>query len=175
MSRSRVLALLALSGLVVFGCKKEAAATPPPMVPVEEAGPAELDLSTAVASKTSEVYDVSLVAPESSAPNQQVEMQVTVKAKGGMHVNAEYPINFRPVRTVNSVKYGKEKFDLLAGSKKEPCEGKGKDFCTLTAGVPFTIDVAGPRRIEGVLAFSVCDKNRCLIEKANLGMDVVAR
>jgi hypothetical protein len=173
MNRSRL--SLALSALVfVVGCKKEPEATPPPMVPVEEASP-ELDLSSAVASKSTEVYDVTLVAPESSAPNQQVEMQVTVTAKGGMHVNAEYPINFRPVKTVNSVKYGKEKFDLMAGSKKEPCEGKGKDFCSLTAGVPFTIDVAGPRRIEGVLAFSVCDKNRCLIEKANLGMDVVAK
>jgi hypothetical protein len=160
--------------LAVTACKKDA---PPPAAPPTEAkeeGPGELDLTTAMASKTTDVYDVSLSAPETSPQNEQIELTVTVEAKNGMHVNPEYPINFRPVHTVNSVKYGREKFDLLPQAKKTPCE-KGKDFCSLTAPVPFTIDVAGPRRVEGVLAFSVCDKNRCLIEKATLGMDVAAK
>jgi hypothetical protein len=140
-------------------------------VPAE---PAEVDLSTAVASKQTEVYDVSITAPETSAPNEQVEATLTLQAKGGMHVNGEYPINFRPIRTVNSVKFGREKFDLTKEAKRTPCE-KGKDACALTAPIPFTIDSAGPRRVEGVLAFSVCDKNRCLIEKATLGMDVAGK
>lgn len=169
------LRLLALALLVVSACKKE---EPPPVAPPAEVKEEQevLDLSTATASKSSDVYDVSMSAPETTTQNEQAELIISVQAKAGMHVNAEYPINFRPVSTVNSVKYPKQRFDLLAISKKTPCdEGKGKDFCTLTAPVPFTVDVAGPRRIEGILAFSVCDKNRCLIEKATLGMDVAAK
>ena len=163
--------------LAVSACKKDPPPAPPtPPAEAKPEGEGELDLTTAMASKTTDVYDVSLTAPETSLHNETIELTVTVQAKGGMHVNAEYPINFRPVHTVNSVKYAKEKYELLPHAKKTPCdEGKGKDFCTLTAPVDFTIDVAGPRRVEGVLAFSVCDKNRCLIEKATLGMDVAAK
>lgn len=162
---------LVLALVVVSACKKEA----PPAPPAPPAAPAEspeMDLSTAVTSKTTEVYDVSITAPEVSAQGEQVEATLTVQAKGGMHINAEYPINFRPVRTVNSVKFGREKFDLAKEARRTPCEGKGKDDCALTVPIPFTVDAAGPRRVEGILAFSVCDKNRCLIEKATLGMDV---
>jgi hypothetical protein len=162
---------LVLALAVVSACKKEPPPVAPPTAPAP-AEPAEMDLSTAVTSKTTEVYDVSITAPEVSAQNEQVEATLTVQAKGGMHINAEYPINFRPVRTVNSVKFGREKFDLVKEARRTPCEGKGRDDCALTAPIPFTIDAPGPRRVEGILAFSVCDKNRCLIEKATLGMDV---
>jgi hypothetical protein len=169
------LRLLALALLVVSACQKDA---PPPVAPPAEAKeePEGLDLSTATASKSSDVYEVTLTAPETMPQNEEAQLVISVQAKAGMHVNAEYPINFRPVTTTNSVKYSKTRFDLLGIAKKTPCEqGKGKDFCTLTAPVPFTVDVVGPRRIEGILAFSVCDKNRCLIEKATLGMDVAAK
>lgn len=171
----RTLTLLAVALWATLGCKKEEPATPPPPPAVKEE-PQELDLSTAVASKVTDVYEVSIAAPESPAKDEKVEATITVQAKAGMHVNAEYPINFKPAQTTNSAKFSQAKYELLPKAKTTPCEeGKGKDFCTLAAPVEFVIDVAGPRRVEGVLAFSVCDKNRCLIEKATLGMDVAAK
>lgn len=171
-NRTRLL-LLAVA-LSAAACTKEEAAEPPPPPAPEE--PAGLDLSTAVASKVTDVYEVSITAPESPAKDEKVEAIITVQAKAGMHVNAEYPINFKPAQPTNSAKFSQAKYDLLAKAKTTPCDdGKTKDFCTLASPVEFVIDVAGPRRVEGVLAFSVCDKNRCLIEKATLGMDVAAR
>lgn len=172
--RRRTAALAVLACLVGASCKDTPPPAPPP-APTPPAEPVGMDLTAAVASKSTEVYDVTLVAPEGPAANAPANLTISVQAKGGMHVNAEYPISFRPIRTVNPVKFDKDRFDLLKESKKTPCDGAPKDFCTLSADVPFTVDVAGPRRVEGVLAFSVCDKNRCLIEKATLGMDVVAK
>jgi hypothetical protein len=41
--------------------------------------------------------------------------------------------------------------------------------------VPIAVEKAGPLRVAGVLAFSVCDPNRCLIEKIPLEVNVTAR
>jgi hypothetical protein len=63
---------------------------------------------------------------------------VSLEARGGFHVNPDYPIHFDEV--------GREHFRM--------------EEHHASAEVP---------RKKGVLAFSVCDAERCLIEKVALG------
>lgn len=79
---------------------------------------------------------------------------VDLSARGDFHVNADYPIHFQ---ITGGARIEQDRF------QREPCTTSA-DTCRAHATVP----AAGARAIEGTLAFSVCDAERCLIEKVPL-------
>lgn len=165
---------LLLLALALFpGCKKNEPPPPPPTVAEAPAPPP--NPSAATASKSSEAFEVVLTVAGPVTKDEKATVGLGLQAKPPFHVNPEFPLNFKPATVVNGVRFDRVKFELLESATRQPCEGGGKDACALSAEVPFTVDAQGPRRVEGVFAFSVCDKERCLIEKALLGMDVVAQ
>jgi hypothetical protein len=85
-------------------------------------------------------------------------------AKDPYHVNAEYPLTFKP-RTGTGIKYARE----VIGKDAAKLEVK-----RATIPVEFTPQTAGRSVVGGTLRFSVCNDQRCLMEKRDLevGIDV---
>lgn len=81
---------------------------------------------------------------------------VELEARSGFHVNGDYPIHFD-----GPTRLDRQSFQVDQHHARAP--------------VPVTIEKAGPVRVAGVLAFSVCDANRCLIDKIPLEVSVTAR
>lgn len=106
-------------------------------------------------------YDVSLTARGASAAT------ATVKARDGFHVNADYPVAFKPAADA-TVKFASEKLALGAGTRT-PCPAPHEtDACQADFEVPFTTDAVGPQQVKGTLLFSVCRADKCLVEKVPL-------
>ncbi len=76
---------------------------------------------------------------------------VTLVTRAGFHVNPDYPIRFT---LTGGTKIDRDKFKL------DPCAPPSKDTCAARAPIP--------PRAEGILAFSVCNPERCIIEKIPL-------
>jgi hypothetical protein len=85
-------------------------------------------------------------------------------ARDPYHVNAEYPLKFT-ARTSTGIKYARE----VVGKDAAKFEVK-----RATVPVEFTPETAGRKVVAGTLRFSVCNDQRCLIEKRELevGIDV---
>ncbi len=88
-----------------------------------------------------------------------------VVATEGFHVNPDYPFNFRPEGSSEHVAFEQKRYELKDAAEKTACAKSPADTCELKATVPFTTSTSGSARVAGVLAFSVCDPNQCLIEK----------
>jgi hypothetical protein len=56
-----------------------------------------------------------------------------------------------------------------------PCEAKPEEACGLELVVPYFVARPGSYTVGGTIRFSVCDDDRCLIEKVELSRSVVAR
>ena len=104
-----------------------------------------------------------------------------VEAGEGFYINAEYPVSFRPDKSSDGVRFAQERFALQESAERTPCPGAvahagaAPNACTLSARVPFSATAAGPQRVAGVLAFSVCNPERCLIDKVPLEVTVEVR
>lgn len=112
-----------------------------------------------------QAFELSIAAPKEAKVGEAAEATVTLQAKAPYKVNQEYPI--------------KLKLGESAGLTY-PAATVGKDKVTLEAKkavmkVPFTPSAAGEHSLRGVLAFSVCTDERCLIEKRDLAVRLVAR
>jgi hypothetical protein len=88
--------------------------------------------------------------------------EVTLLAKIPYHVNQEYPIDFR-LRESPGIKYARVAIT--------------KDFAQVEPmralfPIEFTAEHAGHTKIAGTLKFSVCNNQRCLVEKRDLELDV---
>lgn len=99
------------------------------------------------------------------------EVTASVKAKPGFHVNAEYPLAFRPEAVDGDVTFAGERV-ALEPKVKTPCVEKAEDVCALEAPVPFKTKETAEPKVSGVLAFSVCSADKCLIEKVPLKVAV---
>lgn len=113
------------------------------------------------------------VVMEVKAPvtaGEKATAHLTFEGKGGYHVNAEYPVNFRPAAD-GTVKFEGDKISLSTGLTKEKCAGSD-DVCKASAELPFSATTKGSAKVAGTLAFSVCDPSRCLIEKAPLALNL---
>ena len=95
---------------------------------------------------------------------------ITLTARGGFHVNEEYPLNFRPA-TVPALGLAKTRYAKADGLVLEPC-ADGKDACTAMLPVAFAPTAAGMLTMSGTLSFSVCNPEKCLIEKTELGVPI---
>jgi hypothetical protein len=101
------------------------------------------------------------------------KLEVELTSRGGFHVNEEYPLYFRPAPS-EAVTFAKPRFDRGDGLAYERCSAEGKEACTATLPVTFQPKAPGKVLVEGTLAFSVCNPDRCLIEKVNLSVPIDA-
>jgi hypothetical protein len=125
-------------------------------------------------------FVVAAVAPPAGvARGEEAALEVTLEARGTFHVNAEYPSSFRVADAPAGLRYPRAKIDRASGLRAEPCADRAGDrkgqACRVRVTVPFVAEAAGTHAVGGVLAFSVCDKERCLIEKIALAAPVTAR
>jgi hypothetical protein len=128
----------------------------------------------AVASRAEgEAFHVALVPPASVKPGAAGTARVVVTARGPYHVNRDYPTSFRVEKGSTAVFPG-EKVPLGEGAARTPCKDFPGETCSLSAPLPFRAAASGETRIAGVVAFSVCNPDRCLIEKVPVAA-VVAR
>lgn len=157
------LALLAFSA-----CAREASPPPAPSA-TKPPPPASRPGPTAEAPE----YAVTIVGPGSATVGAEAAARITITARAGLKVNQEYPVAFRP-EGHEGVRFGDGKVKLTL-SELEPCPGKPADACAAKATLPFVPERAGASTVAGVLQFSVCDAERCLIEKAALALPVTAQ
>lgn len=103
------------------------------------------------------------------------ELVTRVEAKKGFYINAEYPISFRPEKSSEGVRFEQDRYALADSAERTPCEKKPENACTFRAKVPFTATSPGEQTVAGILAFSVCNPERCLIEKQPVEVKVSVR
>ena len=144
---------VSLLALLLAACTKEA--TPPPAPPAEK--------------KTEEKnYELSMTSPALKAGQESSAATITVTAISGFHVNPEYPVSFRPEGS-EAVKFSGERVALTAATKT-PCAAKAEDSCKVEFPLPLTPEKAGAGKVAGIVAFSVCSEDKCLIEKVPLSL-----
>lgn len=114
-------------------------------------------------------YVVELLPGEATAAGAEGHVVVHVSGKGHYHVNADYPLAFTP-EPVDGLRFKDKRIALSAAAEKTPCPQSDKDVCEVRAKVPFTADKAAT--LSGLLAFSICEPERCLIEKVRLAVAV---
>ena len=145
--------------LLLSACTKDspAAAAPPPP---EEAKP-KADAPSK--SPDTDEYHVALAARGPYQAGVAASAPLTVTAKNGFHVNPEYPMAFKP-EGHQAVQFPAERLKLTWGDKK-PCPTNAEDACEVEVLLPVTPAQTGNAVVAGVVAFSVCNPERCLIQK----------
>ena len=148
--------------------------------PQPAASPAPASASSAPAAAPagpraeSDTYEVALEPPAAARAGEAATARVVVKARGPYHVNREYPMAFRPDASATATFAG-ERIPLGEGAERTPCADHPGEACTIAAPLRFTPRAAGEARLAGTVAFSVCNPDRCLIEKVALAATVAAR
>lgn len=117
-----------------------------------------------------EPYEVKFTSPSPFVAGKESSALVLVKAGPGLHVNPEYPVAFKPEGS-EAVKFAQERVPLTPGTKT-PCAEKAEDACAVEFALPLTPEKAGLAKVAGVLAFSVCSAEKCLIEKVPLTLAI---
>ena len=120
-----------------------------------------------------EFWAVALEAPGFLRAGQPSEARLRVTARGGYHVNEEYPMSFRPADGATAALVGERV--TLAARGRGPCGAGVEGACDVTAALPFVPEAPGQVRLAGTLAFSVCTAERCLIEKVPLAISAAVR
>lgn len=115
-------------------------------------------------------YTVALVPRAPYAAGKEAGAAITVAAKPGYHVNPEYPMVFKPEGHVG-VRFAEERLRLTGGTKT-PCAEKAEDACAVEVPIALTPEKAGPATVAGIVAFSVCNPQHCLIEKVPLSLAI---
>ena len=77
-------------------------------------------------------------------------------------------MSFRPEGS-EAVKFSGERVALTAATKT-PCAAKAEDSCKVEFPLPLTPEKAGAGKVAGIVAFSVCSEDKCLIEKVPLSL-----
>ena len=113
---------------------------------------------------------MALVARGPYSANQAATAVVSVAAKAGYHVNPEYPMVFKP-EGQSGVQFAQERLKLTWGPKT-PCADKPEEACAVEVPIALTPEKAGPAVVAGVVAFSVCNPQHCLIEKLPLSLAI---
>lgn len=115
-------------------------------------------------------YAVALAPKETYTAGMPGIAIATVVARDGFHVNPDYPVAFKPA-TESTVKFGGERVPLADG-RTTPCAANAEDSCEVAFDLPFVAGEAGSNAVKGVLAFSVCSADKCLIEKVPLTLAI---
>ncbi|MGC4000063.1 MAG: hypothetical protein QM767_22550 [Anaeromyxobacter sp.] len=173
------LLLLALAGCT--RCREEVPAPVPPepakpttgaLVPLPAPLPASAP-APAGPTAEAEAWTVALETPAATA-GAPAQARVRIGARGTFHVNPDYPLSFSPDPAATA-RFSGERVALGTGAERTPCAEHPEHACALTVALPFTAPPAGAARLAGTLAFSVCNDDRCLIEKVALAADAPVR
>ena len=109
-----------------------------------------------------ETFDLSLTGSTAYEAGKPGEATITLDAKPPFHINDKYPYKFKlkaaPGLKFQSATVGKD------AAKLE------KQRMTMVVG--FAPESPGKHTLAGVLSFSVCTDDKCLIEKRDLAFDV---
>jgi hypothetical protein len=180
MSRRVLAALVAASGAILQ------AACSAPSAPVEanrdvagppvaKAPPAAVPAALPAGPRAEgDAFEVALVPPAGARAGEAAVARVVVKARGRYHVNRDYPMSFRP-DPATAAAFGAEKVALGEGAERTPCTDHPAEACSISAPLRFTAYGTGESRLAGTVAFSVCNPERCLIEKVPLGATFAVR
>ena len=143
------------------------------------AGPAAGPSGSAAASPApgaraqGEAFALELVVP-SAKPGAAATAQVVLVARGPYHVNRDYPASFRP-DAASTARLAGTRVPLGEGAARTPCKDFPGETCSVSWPLPFTAAASGETRIAGVVSFSVCNPDRCLIEKVSVAAVVPSR
>jgi hypothetical protein len=160
-SRTVFLCALSVAGTLAHAACSPAAAAPLP--------------APAGASAQGDTYEVALVPPAAAKPGAGATARVVVKAKGPYHVNRDYPMAFRPDAAASTVTFAGEKVPLGQGAERTACKDFPAESCAVSVPLAFTPKAAGEAKLVGVVAFSVCNPDRCLIEKVPVAASVLVK
>jgi hypothetical protein len=155
-----------LVALALAACQPSAPAQPAPP-PLPAAPPA------AVAPGEPPPFEVALQPPAAARAGEAATARVVLRARGGFHVNRDYPMAFRP-EPGSVAAFGAERVALGDGAERTPCAAEPEEACAVAAPLAFTLKEPGEARLAGTLAFSVCTKEICRIEKVPLALAVTA-
>jgi hypothetical protein len=117
-------------------------------------------------------FTVGASVPLAVAPGAAGALVTEVRAGAGYHVNADFPMSFVPQGSSDGVRFVASRFELRSGLEETPCADEPAEACTAKAAIPFTTAAPGPQRVAGVLSFSVCNPEQCLIEKQLVQVDI---
>ncbi len=164
-----------LGWALLLGCSRE----PDTKADAAEATQAASQAEAAPASKSAPVagkpsyseqpFDLSISVPGPVAVGKPAKAEVVLLAKGPYKVNQEYPLKIKlneaPGLTFpNSVVHAHKNKDAVKLEAKKA-----------VLSVAFTPKSAGEHALGGLLSFSVCTEERCLIEKRDLEAKVTAQ
>jgi hypothetical protein len=123
-----------------------------------------------------DAYVVEIVSMGETRAGVPATFEARMAARGTYHVNADYPSSFKVTAGSDEVSYPRTKVDRSSGLAYEKCTAAGStESCGVRAQVPFVAGRAGTHTVGGLFAFSVCDKEQCLIEKVTLALPVTVR
>ena len=114
-------------------------------------------------------YAVGLLPVKPLKTGQPSQVTVHLASKGAYHVNTEYPLSFIP-NTTQGLHFNKKRIALLNSMKTTPCANTPQFICEIQAPIPFK--AFQNTKLSGVLAFSVCTDEQCLIRKTPLSVEV---
>lgn len=144
----------ALAAVALFAVPSAAGASDP--IPLESPIPLE--------NVDTDAYTLSVSDP-SGKVGEQLNVVVTVTAKGPFKVNKEYPhkVSVNPTDGLELPKPKLKKGDAKMEEK------------TLTFSIPAKATRAGNFELAGVLKFSVCSDDACQLEKKDIKSKVAAK
>lgn len=108
-----------------------------------------------------DAYSVWLEAPAPVRVGRSAYARVVLVAKPPYHPSPSYPYRFRLDPPPPSL-----------GFRESVAKGMMIDGDRGVLSIPFSATTTGTVRISGTLAFSVCNDDRCLLEKRWLVVDV---
>jgi hypothetical protein len=121
-----------------------------------------------------EAWTVALDASGECRSGRPGSARLRIAAKAGYHVNLDYPTLFRPSGSAG-IDFAADRVPLGAALTRVPCADLPEQACEVSAPVPFVVRANGPVRVAGTVAFSVCNPERCLIEKVPLALALDAK
>lgn len=98
---------------------------------------------------------------------------VKIEARAGFHVNPDYPVAFKPTAAPGAVRFTRERLPLSDG-RATPCTDKAEDACAMEFDLSYPPEEVASS-LQGVVAFSVCSADKCLIEKVPLTLALGAK
>ena len=110
-----------------------------------------------------ESYLVEISTGSPSRAGATGSVRVSLTAKGGFHINDQYPYRFRASPPVDGVSYPKPVLERVDGQFEEK---------TAVFVLPFVASHAGQFSVGGVLNLSVCSPTSCIVQKAPLALTV---
>lgn len=100
------------------------------------------------------------------------QLELELMAGPGFHLNSEYPINFQPRAEDGGAQFAQARYDLKDLLQRTACSDHPNETCAGKATLPF--EPSGAGQVTGTFAFSVCNPEKCLIEKVPVAVKLGA-